>query len=97
MGESRGGHSAKEDDESKYQKFMIDFEGRSMDYRTIGDISIDHKSNPDNESGVEFRIVVVRSLYPGETIFSFESEAERDLKLTKLRNKLQMLRTVFIT
>lgn len=95
MGESKGGHSAKEDSEEDYKKHMIDIEGCSIDYRTIIDIESGYKANSESEDGMEYNITIIRNTYPGEKVFRFLSMEARDVALTKLRAKMSMLNTIF--
>lgn len=95
MTQSKGGHSAKDKDEESYKKFMIDFENVSMDYRTIIDIEQGHRASSTYESGVEHTIRIVR--FGGlEKVFGYQTEVERDKKLQSLRNKMQMVNTIFL-
>jgi hypothetical protein len=96
MSSSKGGHSAKDQDEEAYKKFMIDFEGDSMDYRSIVDIEQGHRASDKFEEGVEYFIRIIRTVYPGEKVYTFQTTVERDKKLQKLRNKMQMINTIFL-
>lgn len=95
MSGSKGGHSAKDEEES-FKKYMISVENHDMDSRTIIDILREHRVNPDYESGIEYTLKVVRNVYPGEVVFGYQSEEERNERYNKLKSKMQMLGIIFI-
>lgn len=94
-GGSKGGHFAKDDEES-YKKHMITVENHDMDSRTIIDVIRDQRHNAELESGVEFTIKIVRNVYPGESVFAYPTEDERDQRYQKLKSKMQVAGVIFV-
>lgn len=101
MRSSRGGHSAKDDDEKEYFKYMLDFEGKSMDFRTIIDIEkgmVAAKEIEENEypEGVIYLIKITRNLPPYETLFNYSTAEMRDMMWEELRDKMKGNNTIFM-
>lgn len=94
---SNGGHGHLEDDEKRdYKTYLLDIEDKSINVQHIVKIEKGHEVCKDNESGVRYFIKLSVAYYPGEEKFSYDSEEERDTRLTKLRGKLAMRNVIFV-
>lgn len=99
MGQSRGGHAAKEDkDEEPQFTIMVHFEDLIIDINDIRRIKLSTRATlePEFLDGVAYTIMFFFRSPPYEVVFDYQTSEIREKKMSNLRQALTLNRVIII-